>query len=110
MDEGWAQWAELGLAQLKQAENNPADREKLLGHAAAALQRSVALSPIDTSAWMWLAEAELLRNGPSDEAAKAIRMSIRIAPHDRAVQLNRLELALSTWQHFDDAARSEVAK
>ena len=104
------QWAELGLAQLKQAENNPADREKLLGHAAAALQRSVALSPIDTSAWMWLAEAELLRNGPSDEAAKAIRMSIRIAPHDRAVQLNRLELALSTWQHFDEAARSEVAK
>ncbi len=59
---------------------------------------------------MWLAETELLRAGPSVEAAQAIRMSIRVAPHDRAVQLNRLELALSTWQHFDDAARSEVAE
>ncbi len=104
------QWAELGLAQLKQAENETADREKLLGHAAAALQRSVALSPVDGSAWMWLAETEMLRTGPSDEAAQAIRMSIRVAPHDRAVQLDRLELALSTWQHFDDAARSEVAE
>ena len=104
------QWAELGLAQLKQAENETADREKLLGHAAAALQRSVALSPVDGSAWMWLAETEMLRTGPSDEAAQAIRMSIRVAPHDRAMQLDRLELALATWQHFDDAARSEVAE
>ncbi len=104
------QWAELGLAQLKQAENESADREKLLGHAAAALRRSVALSPVDGSAWMWLAETELLRTGPSVETAQAIRMSIRVAPHDRAVQLDRLELALSTWQHFDDAARSEVAE
>ena len=104
------QWAELGLAQLKQAENNTTDRKKLLANAAAALQRSVALSPIDASAWLWLAETELLRTGPSDEAAQAIRMSIRIAPHDRAVQLNRLELALSTWQHFDDVARAEVAE
>ncbi len=104
------QWAELGLAQLKQAENDSTDREKLLGHAALALQKSVALSPVDGSAWMWLAETQLLRTGPSDEAARAIRMSIRVAPHDRAVQFDRLELALSTWQHFDDAARSEVAR
>ena len=43
------QWAELGLAQLKQAEHDPAAREKLLGHAAMALRRSVALSPVDGS-------------------------------------------------------------
>lgn len=104
------QWAELGLAQLKQAERDAADREKLLGQAADALRQSVALSPVDGSAWMWLAETELLRTGPSAKAAQAIRMSIRIAPHDRAVQLDRLELALSTWQHFDDAARSDVAR
>ncbi len=104
------QWAELGLAQLKQAERDAADREKLLRHAAVALRRSVALSPVDGSAWLWLAETELLRTGPSAKAAQAIRMSIRVAPHDRAVQLDRLELALSTWQHFDEAARSEVAR
>ena len=104
------QWAELGLAQLKQAERDAADREKLLRHAAVALRRSVALSPVDGSAWLWLAETELLRTGPSVKAAQAIRMSIRVAPHDRAVQLDRLELALSTWQHFDEAARSEVAR
>ncbi len=104
------QWAELGLAQLKQAEHDAADREKLLGHAAAALRKSVALSPVDGSAWMWLAETELLRTGPSAKAAQAIRMSIRVAPYDRAVQVDRLELALSTWQHFDDSGRSEVAR
>ncbi len=104
------QWAELGLAQLKQAERDATGREKLLGQAAMALQRSVALSPVDGSAWMWLAETELLRTGPSARAAQAIRMSIRVAPHDRAMQLDRVELALSTWQHFDDAARAEVAR
>lgn len=104
------QWAELGLAQLKQAEHDTADRDKLLRHAATALRRSVALSPIDGAAWMWLAEAELLLAGPSAKAAQAISMSIRVAPHDRAMQLDRLELALSTWQHFDDGARSEVAE
>jgi hypothetical protein len=102
-------WAELGLAQLKQAERDAANREKLLGHAAAALQKSVALSPVDGSAWMWLAEAELLRAGPSSKAAEAIRMSIRVAPHDRRMQVDRLELALATWQHFDDRGRAEVA-
>ena len=104
------QWAELGLAQLKQAESDGADREKLLGNAAIALRKSVQLSPVDGSAWLWLAEAELLRGGPSDKAARAIRMSIRVAPHDRAMQLDRLELALSTWQHFEDDARAEVAE
>ena len=104
------QWAELGLAELKQAEHDTADRDKLLRHAATALQRSVALSPIDGAAWMWLAEAELLLAGPSAKAAQAIRMSIRVAPHDRAMLLGRLELALSTWQHFDDEARSAVAE
>ena len=104
------QWAELGLAQLKQAESDGADREKLLGNAASALRKSVQLSPVDGSAWLWLAEAELLRGGPSDKAARAIRMSIRVAPHDRAMQLDRLELALSTWQHFEDDARVEVAE
>ncbi len=111
---GWTrdgrQWTELGLAQLKQAERDATDRESLLKRAAAALHRGLALSPVDGSAWMWLAETELLRAGPSAQAARAIRMSIRVAPNDRALQLDRLELALSTWQHFDDAARAEVAE
>lgn len=111
---GWTrdgrQWAELGLAQLKQAERDATDRESLLERAAAALRRGLALSPVDGSAWMWLAETELLRAGPSDKAARAIRMSIRVAPHDRALQLDRLELALSTWQHFDDGGRADVAE
>ncbi len=104
------QWAELGLAQLKQAELEGQDRDKLLRRAAEALRQGLALSPVDGSAWMWLAETELLRTGPSDKAARAVRMSIRIAPHDRSLQLDRLELALSTWQYFDDPARAELAE
>lgn len=104
------QWAELGLAELKQAEREGEDREKLLRHAATALRKSVSLSPVDGTAWMWLAEAELLRGGPSEKVAQAICMSIRVAPYDRAVQLDRLELALATWQHFDDEGRAELAE
>ena len=102
------QWVELGLVQLRQAERNEANREILLRGAVADLRKGLGMKPANSPGWLWLAEAELLRGGPSPAVADAIEMSIRTAPLDRRYYMKRLEISLLSWTKLDLDARQVV--
>ncbi len=103
------QWIGLGLAVLRRAEHAPGDRRTLLDGAVSALRHGLARRPADSAGWLWLAEAQLLRDGASSAVAKAIEMSIRTAPHDRRYYMARLEIALTVWPHFAPESRRTIA-
>lgn len=106
---GGRQWVELGLAQLRQAERNTADREILLRRAVADLHKGLGMKPANSPGWLWLAEAELLRGGPTPAVARAVEMSIRTAPLDHRYYIKRLEISLLSWPLLGLDARQAVA-
>lgn len=103
------QWIQLGLAQLRQAEFDKGDRQVLLRRAVTAFRRGLARKPADGQAWMWLAEAELLRSGPTPIVARAIEMSIHTMPFDPRHHMARLEIALSIWAHLGMQGKAAIA-
>ncbi len=106
---GGQQWVELGLAQLRQAERNQDDRDILLRGAVADLRKGLGMKPANSPGWLWLAEAELLRGGPTPAVARAIEMSIHTAPLDHRYYMKRLEISLLSWPQLDLDARQAVA-
>ena len=106
---GGQQWVELGLAQLRQAERNEADREILLQRAVADLRKGLGMTPANSPGWLWLAEAELLRGGPTPAVRRAIEMSILTAPQDKPDYIKRLQISLLIWPQLDLDAREMVA-
>ncbi len=103
------QWIQLGLAQLRQAEADAGDRGILLQRSVTALRRGLARKPADGRGWMWLAEAELLRGGPTPLVARAIEMSIHTMPYDPRHHMARLEIALSVWATLSARGRAAIA-
>lgn len=103
------QWVELGLAQLRQAERNQTDRKILLQHAIADLRKGVSMKPANSPAWLWLAEAELMRGGATEAVAHAVEMSIHTAPLDRRYFMKRLQISLLSWPHLNMNGRQAVA-
>ncbi len=104
-------WFEIGRARLRGAARagygTPRGRAGL-DRARAAYDRGLARSPGDAVAWMRLGEIRLLRSGPSPAAAAALYMSIRNAPFQILVMIERLRLSFLVWPHFDAAARQAV--
>jgi hypothetical protein len=106
---GGQQWVELGLAQLRQAERDQAKRDVLLRGAITDLRKGLSKKPANSPGWLWLAEAELLRGGPTPAVARAVEMSIRTAPLDHRYYMRRLEISLLSWPQLDLDARQAVA-
>ena len=107
---GGGQWIELGLAQLRWTERIPDKRENLLRHAVTDLRNGLGMKPANSPAWLWLAEAEFLRGGPTPAVARAIEMSIRTAPLDHRYFMKRLEISLLSWPQMDLDGRQAVAQ
>jgi hypothetical protein len=103
------QRVELGLAQLRQAEQNQADRKILLQHAIADLRKGLSMKPANSPAWLWLAEAEFLRGGATETVARAVEMSIYTAPLDHRHYMKRLQLSLLSWPNLNMNGRQAVA-
>ena len=112
----WAEdgrlWLAVGLARLASARKvDRADlQRRILDRAIYAIDRSLALAPGNAVGWMRLAEALLLRAGPSPRAAQALQMSVRNAPVAPEFAVERLRLLLQVWDEFNDAGRDMVTR
>ena len=103
------QRVELGLALLRQAERNQVDRKFLLQKAITHLRSGLSMKPANSPAWLWLAEAELLRGGAPAAVARAVEMSIHTAPLDHRYYMKRLQISLLSWPELNLNGRQAVA-
>lgn len=104
---GW-----LGLLTFLLAQDRGFDGEgrAFLDESVAAHRRGLAVSPAQTYAWLRLAHAELVREGPGPRLGPLIELSIVTAPYNYALVFRRLELCFMAWRQLDDRMRAVVAK
>lgn len=104
-------WTDLGLAQLLMAEQMVSDkpvRQSYITVAIVSLQKGLGLAPANPFAWMRLAYAEVLKEGPSRATASALIMSMLTAPFEPRLLFLRLELSFRTWSYFQSEDREMV--
>ena len=106
-------WTDLGLAQLRLVRNAgtwTAEGQRLLDQSASSLRHGLALAPANPFAWARLAYVELVRGGPSNAVAEALKMSIATGTQEPHLMFSRLNLCLRVWREFDEEGRALVAQ
>jgi hypothetical protein len=95
------------LASMREPES-AAERE-LLERAVQETRTGLALAPADPRGWLQLAYLTTMLDRRSQQAVEALQFSILIGPYDSPEFLAlRLDLALSHWALFDEAARRQL--
>jgi hypothetical protein len=102
-------WTDLGALQLEQAE--AAGLATVLGRELAARsldshRQGLALDPAQPYAWLRLAKAELVTTGMTPALNPPLQMSVRTAPREPQLVLDRLELAFTVWPMLDKTTRA----
>lgn len=72
----------------------------LLQEARKSLELGLTEGPGDAFAWVRLAYADYLLDGPSDGVVAALKMAIWTAPYQPRLIFNRLELCFLVWPRF----------
>jgi len=106
-------WTDLGLAQLLLANLRARGEvmdQVLLKQSIASLEEGLAMAPLSPTAWLRLAYARSVMDGPSPAVADALRMSILTGPHEPELAFLRLRLCLLAWDHLSDDDRVLVRR
>ena len=102
-------WTDLGALQLEQAEEagfaSPQGRE-LATRSLESHRRGLALDPAQSFAWLRMAKAELVVDGMTPALNPLLQMSVRTAPREPQLMLDRLELAFTVWPMLDRTTRT----
>lgn len=102
-------WTDLGALQLEQAETagltTPQGRE-LAALSLESHRRGLALDPAQPFAWLRMAKAELVATGMTPALNPLLQMSVRTAPREPQLVLDRLELAFTVWPMLDRTTRA----
>lgn len=102
-------WTDLGALQLGQAEAagliTPQGRE-LAARSVESHRRGLALDPAQPFAWLRMAKAELVTTGMTPALNPLLQMSVRTAPREPQLVLDRLELAFTVWPMLDRTTRA----
>lgn len=102
-------WTDLGALQLEQAEAaglaTPQGQE-LAAQSLESHRQGLALDPAQPFAWMRMAKAELVTSGMTPALNPLLQMSIRTAPREPQLVLDRLELAFTVWPMLDKTTRA----
>lgn len=88
-------------------EGSDTDRE-LAAEARAELERSLTEAPGNPEAWIWLAAARLIEQGPSQATVDAYDMSIALAPFDPAVLVWRCQTGLALYPVLDQDQKDDL--
>lgn len=102
-------WTDLGALQLEQAEAaglaTPKGRE-LATRSLDSHRQGLALDPAQPYAWLRLAKAELVTTGMTPALNPPLQMSVRTAPREPQLVLDRLDLAFTVWPMLDKTTRA----
>lgn len=102
-------WTDLGALQLEQAETvgltTPQGRE-LAARSLESHRRGLAIDPAQPFAWLRMAKAELVTTGMTPALNPLLQMSVRTAPREPQLVLDRLELAFTVWPMLDRTTRA----
>jgi len=90
-------------------EEADADQE-LAAAARRELERSLAEAPGNAEAWIWLANARLVEQGPTRPAIDAFSMSIALAPYDPALLVWRCQTGLELYPALNDVERDSLGE
>jgi len=90
------------------AAGGPYDRD-LLKEAEARFARSLAGNPADATAWAALANARLLDQGPSPDAADALALSMELARFEPSLLAWRCEMGLAMLDVLDAGRKAALA-
>ena len=102
---------ELGLARMMLAESVPqAARARERALAEGALLRGLALAPVDSYAWMWLARVRMERLRPAGEVAPALGQALASGPNERALLRPTARAALYSWDALGDDVRRRAGR
>jgi len=102
-------WTDLGALQLEQAEAAGFATEKgreLVGRSLESHRRGLALDPAQPYAWLRLARAEFVLHGVTPALNPPLQMSVRTAPREPQLVLDRLDLAFTAWPMLDKTTRA----
>ena len=102
-------WSELGALQLEQAEAaglNTAQGRELAARSMDSHRQGLTLDPVQPYAWLRMAKAELVVNGLTPALNPPLQMSVRTAPREPQLVLDRLELAFTVWPMLDKTTRA----
>lgn len=106
-------WTVLGAVQLERARRidpQEAGHAVFLDRGIAALERGLAIAPVQPSAWTILAEALMARHGPSPEVTLPLRMAFLAGRVGPSLVMRRIEVALTAWPELDPDSRALVAE
>jgi hypothetical protein len=101
---------DLGYALLLRAEGPHGFDERLLRGALDAMRAGAGLAPARSDVWTRLAYAEMMADGPTERASRAVEMALGTAPFDPDLLFVRLELGLIAWNGLGDQARQRLAE
>ena len=102
-------WSDLGALQLEQAEAaglQTAQGRELAVRSLDSHRQGLALDPVQPYAWLRVAKAELVVNGMTPALNPPLQMSVRTAPREPQLVLDRLELAFTVWPTLDKTTRT----
>lgn len=102
-------WTDLGALQLDQAEMAgfaTARGRELADRSLDSHRRGLALDPAQPYAWLRLAHAEFVHNGVTPALNPTLQMSVRTAPYEPRLVLQRLDLAFTAWPMLDKTSRA----
>jgi hypothetical protein len=85
------------------------DTEAALMRARQQLERGLAQAPVDTHAWLWLADIRLRLNEP-EGAVEALRLSQLSSPFEPALGPLRAVVALRLWDRLPEGVRQAAAR
>jgi len=75
-----------------------------------ALERSLQEAPGDAEAWIWLAEARLVEDGPSQPAIEAFRRSLVLARYEPGLLVWRCQVGLALYPMLDGSDRAALSE
>jgi hypothetical protein len=102
-------WTDLGALQLEQAEAagfTTAQGRELAARSLDSHRQGLALDPAQPYAWLRMAKAELVTAGMTPALNPPLQMSVRTAPREPQLVLDRLELAFTVWPMLDKTTRA----
>lgn len=102
-------WTDLGALQLEQAEAaglTTVQGRELAVRSLDSHRRGLTLDPAQPYAWLRLAKAELVTTGMTPALNPSLQMSVRTAPREPQLVLDRLELAFTVWPMLDKTTRA----
>lgn len=102
-------WSDLGALQLQQAEAAglaTAQGRELAARSMESHRRGLALDPAQPYAWLRLAKAELVTTGMTPALNPLLQMSVRTAPREPQLVLDRLDVAFTAWPVLDKTTRA----